>query len=158
MSCQISDYLRVDFLGIATDVSVYACNAFILQKKRPVNAPEGYVPEGRLTCALQVFNKNTKDVIEHTPNAFDVVISVVGGKKYYFAFDVRGAYHHIRVHKETQKYLRFIAHDNKVYIWKRAPFGCKQLPSIWNNWLRTHLPYGVTNFFDDIFGGVVTDE
>ena len=148
-------YLDADVIGIATDISIFACNIIIATKSPPKNPPPNWVPEIRLCANLTQFNKCTKDIVEQIPEQTEVVKNLAGSK-YLLNADVRQAFHHIRVHPSMYKWLRMIDHRGIVYYWKRAPYGVKQVPTLFNMFLMLHLPKPWISYFDDCVCGVNT--
>ena len=147
---QCKQLLIADMISEVTHPVGTAYPTFVLWKKLPAHKlPQNYKKEGRMLHNFALLNDNIIPIQEITPNLWESV-QKLGGKTYVSSYDLRNAYSHIELDESVRKYVRFSTPDGKIYEWKRACFGLRDLPSIWNQ-LMFHIYSGnFIPYFDDI--------
>src|SRR5690606_10808771 len=75
---------------------------------------------------------------------------------WYSVLDIKDAYHHIRMHPESEPMTAFVTPDG-LFHWKRMPFGLCNAPGTFNRYLSQQLraPPSLIGrkcqqFFDDV--------
>ena len=68
-------------------------------------------PDGtwRPCVDYRVYNSNTKSLNFSMPE-IQAMLRKFANKKYFSCFDMRWAYHHLKIHTDTQKSAAFITH------------------------------------------------
>jgi hypothetical protein len=55
-----------------------------------------------------------------------------------FVSDIKSGYHHVKAHKDIQKYLG-LSWKGQYFVWKVLPFGLNTAPFIFQKWLESYL-------------------
>ncbi|GAQ92009.1 hypothetical protein KFL_009030040, partial [Klebsormidium nitens] len=99
--------------------SDFAANSVMAAKKDP----EGNWKLARFYTDLRRVNEQTAQDRYPMPLPEDV-LEGLGHARFYSTIDVRGAFHQLVVRKQDRRKLAFWS-SNKLYCWKRCPFGAR---------------------------------
>jgi len=111
---------------------------------------EGEVLKYRVCLDPRTLNRQLVDIDNFPIPIINEVLEKAAGHKYFTTIDLSQAYHRLPLDKKSQPYTAF-KHNNKQYMFARAPFGLTPMTSIFQR--------GMSQLLGDLhFVGVYVDD
>ncbi|AAP78924.1 putative multifunctional pol protein [Cestrum yellow leaf curling virus] len=132
----------------------------IEESKSPHSAPAFYVEnhneikrkKRRMVINYKALNKATIGNAHKLPR-IDSILTKVKGSNWFSTLDAKSGYWQLRLHPQSKPLTAFSCPPQKHYQWNVLPFGLKQAPGIYQNFMDKNLE-GLENFclayIDDI--------
>lgn len=112
------------------------------------------VPKGKNDIRLVVDLRGPNKSIIRTPFRMPTLEEIIGeldGAQWFSTIDLTSAYFHVEIHEDSRHLTNFFA-GNKMYRFKRLPFGLCNAPDIFQEIVQTTVLEGcegVVNYLDD---------
>ena len=144
---QIETWLKNGVIGEAPIGTIYNSPLLAVPKKDELTNAK---TNTRVCMDVRALNNLLKDDKYPIPNIKHVLDTVIGFR-YYTVFDLKDGYNHFPINEEDQPKLAF-TFERKQYMFLRAPFGLKHLPSLFQRVISSifkDMP-NVISYIDDI--------
>jgi hypothetical protein len=123
-------------------------NSLTIARRRNL---EGEIVKYRVCLDPRVLNTQLVDTDNFSIPIINEILEKVSGHKYFTTIDLSQAYHRLPLDEKSQPLTAFM-HDNRQYMFARAPFGPKPMTSIFQRGMSHilgDLPF-VAVYVDDI--------
>ncbi|XP_041785594.1 uncharacterized protein LOC121600873 [Anopheles merus] len=113
------------------------------------------VPKGKNDIRLVVDLRGPNKRIIKTPfrmPTLEAILSELNGASWFSTIDLSSAFFHVELHQDCRQLTNFFAR-NGTFRFKRLPFGLRNAPDIFQEFLQTKILAGcpgVVNYLDDI--------